>query len=1213
MEYTVCNFVVVISICLLKLKSQSEARAMDIVLLLVVAITLMLGVFGKATPESKHYRIVTADSTHFCQAYQAGSCLTLDQLSSQFNGTGDITLSFLPGDHLLTWDLMISGANEVTFNNEQLDNHLHSLPRITCLEGKNIIVKETKLFRMQGLVVHGCKGKYGIGGAIILDKTAAKIQNSFFKNNSIPDSGGALYILDSSYCVIESCVFQFNRVVAADGGGIGGGALGFYNGTITITNTSFEENSAVTSGGALAVGLAKVNISRCSFINNTAERGGAVYVAGYGSDAVLLSSGGNTYQHNRAVTEGGAVYLSGIAFFREDFFGNNQASKGSAVHLTWKNSTFDSCTLTSNMIGDSVIYILQATVSIIGSNSFQNNRGSLYAYYSKVSFVGNTLFSNNTGEKGGAITSIASTLTFGLKSQTNITKNSASLGGGCYLKQSIINILSNFYISENTAKQDGGGIYTFQSSIQSREIFQSVSFIIDFSDYEKEEMRVENNAAHRDGGGMYLSESSITIFSLRPLTITGNTAGHYGGGISTDSSSEITINNRTIYFFQSVINLNSYVLTIKSNSARKGGGVFIADIANKDVCSGELSCFLDTIMVYDVPSTGDNIFLLMFENNTAFETGDDIYGGLLDRCATGINFERWSFTGTMNGRDMLLNFARFNWDFDTIAYRNVSKSISSDPVKACICRDSGIDCDITSSTVFKKKGERFTLFLTAVDQMDNSANATLISSLKPNSGAVGRLKEGQRYRDISDQCTELDFNVYSNQESQVIQLYSVGPCESQGISKQEVNISFLPCTCPVGFGHIPSDIDCSCDCDRNLSQFISNCSSETETVIINSNVWIKYINSTNTTYYRYIVHNCPFNYCVEKPIITSLAKEDEQCAFNRTGTLCGECKQGLSLVFASSQCQQCSNYYLFLLLPFALAGIALVAFILMLNMTVAKGTIHGLIFYANMLAANRSIFLPFNTPNFLTVFISWLNLDLGIETCFYSGMDSYGKLLLQLVFPAYVLLLIAIIIILCNHSQRIAHLLGKRNPEATLYTLVLLSFSKLIRLIITALQFTTISYPDGTQERVWLYDANVLYSSTSHIPRFIAAIIITLLGTVYIALLLFGQLFNCCSGYRVMKWTTHKYYIHFLKAHHAPFSDKHRYWVGLLLLARLVHYLISAFVADSTTILSASSISISLILYKLLNETDLPHQVAGLTGVLVPSQPHHPRSGYIIH
>ena len=179
------------------------------------------------------------------------------------------------------------------------------------------------------------------------------------------------------------------------------------------------------------------------------------------------------------------------------------------------------------------------------------------------------------------------------------------------------------------------------------------------------------------------------------------------------------------------------------------------------------------------------------------------------------------------------------------------------------------------------------------------------------------------------------------------------------------------------------------------------------------------------------------------------------------------CQEDLSLVFGSTRCQECSDNYISLLIPFTLAGIALVAFILLFNLTVATGTIHGLIFYANILTANHSLFLPPSTSSFLTVFISWLNLDLGIETCFYDGMDSYGKFLLQLTFPTYLFVLIGTIIALCEVSKKFATLLSNRNPVAALCTLILLSYSKLIRSIITALQFTNLEYPDGSRQIVW--------------------------------------------------------------------------------------------------------------------------------------------------
>ena len=96
-------------------------------------------------------------------------------------------------------------------------------------------------------------------------------------------------------------------------------------------------------------------------------------------------------------------------------------------------------------------------------------------------------------------------------------------------------------------------------------------------------------------------------------------------------------------------------------------------------------------------------------------------------------------------------------------------------------------------------------------------------------------------------------------------------------------------------------------------------------------------------------------------------------------------KEGFSQVLGSSRCFECSNDYLSLLIPFAIAGIVL---LFVLNLTVSVGTINGLIFYANIVKINETIFFP---PGNNSAFISWLNLDLGIETCFYDRMNSLGK------------------------------------------------------------------------------------------------------------------------------------------------------------------------------------------------------------------------------
>ena len=113
-----------------------------------------------------------------------------------------------------------------------------------------------------------------------------------------------------------------------------------------------------------------------------------------------------------------------------------------------------------------------------------------------------------------------------------------------------------------------------------------------------------------------------------------------------------------------------------------------------------------------------------------------------------------------------------------------------------------------------------------------------------------------------------------------------------------------------------------------------------------------------------------------------------------------------------NECERCNNDHIAIIIPFALAGIALVAFVIVLNLTVSVGTINGFIFYANIIKIYEHIFFPKHTVNFLSQFISWINLDLGIKTCFYNKMNSCGKIWLQFVFPAYVWLILIFIILL---------------------------------------------------------------------------------------------------------------------------------------------------------------------------------------------------------
>ena len=259
----------------------------------------------------------------------------------------------------------------------------------------------------------------------------------------------------------------------------------------------------------------------------------------------------------------------------------------------------------------------------------------------------------------------------------------------------------------------------------------------------------------------------------------------------------------------------------------------------------------------------------------------------------------------------------------------------------------------------------------------------------------------------------------------------------------------------------------TCDCRNLLKDYAINCSIGTQEIHRRAPLWISGRED------GVIVHeHCPLDYCKPGSFDINLERPNEQCAFHRSGILCGGCQVGYSQVLGSSVCKRCSNWWVLTIFPFALAGLVLVAAIIFLNTTVSIGTINGLLFYANIVQANQAIFFPEKSKGSITsVIMAWLNLDVGIKVCSFDGMNAYVKTWLQPVFPIYIWTMVVVIILSSHYSTRVAKLCG-RNAVSVLATLFLLFYVKMLRTFASALLFTVIDYPDGQKIKVWLYDGN---------------------------------------------------------------------------------------------------------------------------------------------
>ena len=995
------------------------------------------------------------------------------------------------------------------------------------------------------------------GGLLYTYKGLFNIINSTFSNNIANNDKGVITAYYGSFNITSS---TFSGNTNTEGGLLDARDGSYFN----IINSTFTNNIVNNEQyGVLTAYRGLFNITSSTFSSNTNTQGD-LFHASVGSYFNII----NTKNIANSVTELISAFHGSINIINSTL--TNNYCRSSVLFASVSSYNITSSTFTHNQAA--VMVSLNGSVNIINSSfknntvngygrmmfitgccahmidsTFCNNSGSLYSYHGSITFSGQTNF-ENSHQEGGALTSFHSTVIF--NGETSLLNNQARQGGAIVAIDSRISLHGTMIIANNTATDSNGGGISLRKSV------------LDI----KGSCTISGNSAMR-GGGVHAKSSMINIHQPGTLYLMNNRAVN-GSGMYLEV-------NPILYFIKDNIfeDNNPRNLMFSGNSANYGGAVYVADDTNYGACSPNTECFLQIIGLYQVallPTDFKGKANIQFSGNTATEYGHNLYGGLLDRCVPSSSADVYVNQPNRtyyNGIDYLKDISNITLN-----------SITSPPVRVCFCdSESEPDCSYQPSPIEVKKGETFKMSIVAVDQINRSVEANIISSLALSDGGFS---EGQQTQSVGRNCTDLTYNVFSPHDSETLNIFADGPCGSSTPSIRHLSINFLNCSCPVGFqpSHNEST-NCECVCDSRLRPYITTCDYKTNSIIrMNTNSWITYINDTDQP--GYVIHpNCPYDYCQPQTVNVSIDLNlpngaDAQCAFNRTGILCGACQEHLSLSLGSSRCLPCSSYwsavFAAIVLAAIIAGILLVIALLALNMTVAVGLINGFIFYANIVSANSAVFFPSLDPSFPTVFVAWLNLDVGIDVCFFDGLDTYTKTWLQLVFPVYIISLVVIIIKISEHSPRFVRLIGKRDPIATLATLILLSYAKLLSITITALSFAVIHYPDGSQETVWLPDGNVKYFKGKHIVLVMCSVFIILVGAPYTILLFLWQwIVRVPIRLKVFNWTRNTKLNTFMAAYHAPHNSKHRYWTGLLLLVRVVLYIIS-----STTVSSNPQASI---------------------------------------
>ena len=1059
------------------------------------------------------------------------------------------------------------------FNNNWADNQT-SIGGVLAVTKTNLSIKES-IFELNRGSIGGVVFAYNHDPDM---ESFIKISDSNFTSNSASFIGGVLCTENVLFITVSDSNFNNNRAKSI--GGVMHISGDYYSGGyITISDTHFINNIA-NNGGAVFMILADIIFSRTKFVWNSAENGGAVSL----SDVNVTFSACELI-FNTASNEGGAINAKVLqANITNSNFNYNTAKSGGALHVTLRSYIhFRNVVVNNNTANQGIMFFIECIIVFVENNIISDNVGSLFLYYSSVTFEDKTKFINclsNEGEssgfqEGGAITAFQSDVIF--KGTSTLLYNGANNGGAIQASFSKLNVYGSLLLSNNTARITGGGIYLYQS---------------DLNCHKDSTFRLIGNSAVEKGGGIHAIASVITAkydFHVFEKFYTGssihfleNWAGKVGGGVCLEVNAKLNVLNLNKYNSEKP----GYALTFAANLADLGGAIYVGDDTNSGTCASDsykryspaTECFLQTLVLRRSRSFKTNFTNLVnveFANNLARVHGSNVFGGLLDRCTfSPFSKKNDSLPEVFDGITYLAFFTTIN-NFD-------QRFVSSYPVRVCFCNVSKPsnniqpDCSYQPEIIRIRKGEKFTLPLAAVDQASHTISANIYIFLQSNESGIG---EGQLVQSTGGSCTNLNFNVFSPHEYEELIMYADGPCKDATLSQGRVKIEFIPCNCPVGFqekGTRKTSCECVCDTKLGNAKRITFCDPQMETLTREGKFWITNVSIINTDNESYVVDYliypyCPLDYCKPSSSVVKINLNipngaDAQCANNRSGLLCGTCKLNFSLSLGSSHCIKCPNYWpvvsVVILIVAVLAGIALVALILVLNLTVAVGTLNGIIFYANVVAANGNTFIPFRRPGFLSVFVAWLNLDIGINVCFIKSMDAYWKTWLQLAFPSYVIFLVFMVIFISARFKTVSDLIGKKNPVATLATLILLSYAKLLHTVITILSCAILKYPasNGPQQKsVWLPDATVEYLKGKHVILFIVAIIILLAGVTYTVLLFSWQWLLHIHGNRfINKLTRNQKLSLFIVTYHAPYTPQSRYWTGLMLLARVILYVISA-------------------------------------------------------
>ena len=1140
------------------------------------------------------------------------ACATLEFAVSKIANSTHVIL--VNGSHSVSNKVQVSNCQDIGITGIN-----SSMTTITCPSGLNAGIEFVSIFNLliTGIEFENC--------GYIFNSTTRETSNTMALFRS------AMYIFNSTNVTIESTAFINNRGV--------GLSLFDVNGFIHVLKSKFSGNSVPKSerntfngGGGLYIehtyctpGLTPncdyennpysngtlITVSNCQFIDNhgsnVPNQSAELLVYQQKTNSRRLGNGGGITLTLKGLSHGNRISIIGCAFE------NNSAGYSGGLDIQLQDYVTDNNLLISNC-------------QFVNNSAYDGGGGMFIGIFY---YEGDTVYENNV-----------------TVDRVNFTENKSQYGGGCEFASSrtknsnvtpnnISFIGCNWH--NNSAMLGAALLLVPEAWTALTDGMLPVPLIKDCSFYGNK-IAVNSNTngntnAHTDAaeGALYSSTYTLNLSSSVQFVYNRGTA------FSATAGSINVLENTTVTFwgnngvqggalalleFASLHLFPGSDLVFDRNYASDVGGAIYAAVHDTIDFYYSRNCFI-RYYNHSVPTKEWDARITFWNNSAGTDTnplsnqfqfdqdsddrhearGSSIYAVTIQPCIRAASTSGCSDPQPKDAFPQGVFFFEDNCYYDDLDHLC---GIATGPSSLHINPSS----DKYKSNVLQvSPGELFNLGLTAMDELNHTLYPVVVASLQPslNCEYAGAgindavLDSASQY--VADGTVQINGDINA---SFYLQLSTF----SRKKVTETVNVRLV--SCPPGFVYQNDSIKfgkcvCSATTQNRQYQGITKCSTDHSLhALLNKGFWAGCDENG-----QFLTAECPLGYCRisndSKPFYNLSGSCDGLVDYlceprNRTGDLCGDCRNNLSVFYHSQRfsCHRCRYphfgwlfYGLSELLPTAIVFLVVIYF----NVHLTSGTWYSVILYAQIIdfyEVNSLEFfvLPVGISELTSVYrflFGMFNLDFlkyedKLSFCLWDGATVLDVLTFKYLTTIFALLLLVMLILCfrcpcwnkCEHvwerSQRAIN--SPQNNSWVIHgisTFLVISYAQCAKVSFEILTWTELQ-GEGYEpvKKVVFLSGTVEYFSKHHIPYAVPALIVVLLIIFPPILLMFypngvqliskafgerEMVEDCCSRKLCNWFRSHFQVVKFkpvIDSFQGCFKDRCRFFAGLFFLYRFV-------------------------------------------------------------